>query len=83
MSKQPKKQSKPSINKIKKKENKKKPSFGVQRYRAIWEHIYKYKIPIGWQIHHIDYNHKNNSIDNLCAIPANLHKKFHEYQKIL
>ncbi len=37
----------------------------------------------GWQIHHIDYNHCNNSIDNLYYCPPTEHGKLHEWQGYL
>lgn len=50
------------------------------------EHIRIYKEEIGdyppdWQIHHIDCNKQNNSIDNLIAIPRDLHYKLHRMMK--
>jgi len=37
----------------------------------------------GWQIHHIDYNHCNNSIDNLYYCSPKEHGKLHEWQGYL
>ena len=37
----------------------------------------------GWQIHHIDYNHCNNSIDNLLYCSPKEHGKLHEWQGYL
>lgn len=41
-------------------------------------HRYKYKKEIrpildGWDVHHIDHDKTNNDIDNLVAIPKNIH----------
>ena len=35
------------------------------------------EIPNDWDVHHIDFNRKNNQIENLVAIPIELHKKIH------
>ena len=34
----------------------------------------------GWQIHHIDYNHCNNSIDNLMYCSVEEHGRYHAFQ---
>ena len=36
------------------------------------------KIPYNWDIHHIDFNHDNNNIDNLIAVPKIVHKVIHQ-----
>ena len=36
------------------------------------------KIPNDWEIHHIDFNHNNNDIDNLIAIPKIVHVVIHQ-----
>ena len=36
------------------------------------------KIPYDWDIHHIDFNHDNNSLDNLIAVPKTVHKVIHQ-----
>jgi hypothetical protein len=83
--KQAKKQSKPIINHKKNKVNIKstKKTYGAQRYRAIWQDYHHLKLPINWQIHHIDFNHKNNDIRNLLALPKSLHIQYHKLQLIL
>lgn len=35
-------------------------------------------IPKGWDIHHIDFNHDNNDIKNLIAVPKIVHKVIHQ-----
>ena len=46
-------------------------------YRKLYEkHIDK--IPKGYEVHHIDFNHKNNNIDNLIAIPKKVHTVIHQ-----
>lgn len=55
-------------------------------YRIIWE-LFKGPIPKGHQIHHLDYNHCNNRLDNLICCSAKEHGKYHgflyKYQNIL
>ena len=34
-------------------------------------------IPKGWVIHHIDFNHKNNELDNLQLMTISDHMKLH------
>lgn len=48
-------------------------------YRKIYENALQQKIPIEFEVHHIDLNHYNNDITNLVAIPKYLHKEFHKY----
>lgn len=46
-------------------------------YRILYEkHIEK--IPKDWDVHHIDFNHNNNSLDNLIAIPKVIHTVIHQ-----
>ena len=45
-------------------------------YRDIWEKTYG-PIPKGWHIHHIDRNHNNNDINNLCCVPPQVHYDIH------
>lgn len=49
-----------------------------ENYRLIYEDYYKFKIPKGWDVHHLDYNHKNNTPTNLLALPRELHQHLHE-----
>ena len=47
------------------------------KYRTLYEkHIEK--IPKGWHVHHIDFNHNNNSLDNLIAVPEIVHTVIHQ-----
>ena len=48
-------------------------------YREFYEDQTGVKIKKGFEIHHIDQNRKNNSIENLIAIPKKLHRQFHKY----
>lgn len=43
-------------------------------YRKCWG-----PIPIGWVIHHIDADKKNNRPINLIAMPAKLHNEIHSW----
>tara|TARA_R100001463_G_scaffold41227_2_gene87045 strand:+ start:1827 stop:2048 length:222 start_codon:yes stop_codon:yes gene_type:complete len=46
-------------------------------YRKLYEEQIG-KIPKGWQVHHIDFNHNNNSLDNLIAVPELVHTVIHQ-----
>jgi len=41
-------------------------------YRKKYERLYG-KLQDGWNIHHIDWNRKNNDLENLIAVPQKLH----------
>jgi len=45
-------------------------------YRNLYEKHYG-KIPNNWDIHHIDFNHNNNDIKNLIAVPKLVHMVIH------
>lgn len=49
----------------------------MESYRRTYE-MYCGKIPKGYEIHHIDFNHYNNDICNLVALPKELHQKYHK-----
>lgn len=46
-------------------------------YRKHYEKLTKIKVPEGFEIHHIDFNRKNNNIRNLVALPKYLHNEYH------
>lgn len=46
-------------------------------YKALFESHYGITVPKGYEIHHIDLNHDNNSIENLMVIPKGLHRRYH------
>ena len=46
-------------------------------YRKLYENKIG-KISNDWEIHHIDFNHNNNDIDNLIAIPKIVHVVIHQ-----
>lgn len=49
-----------------------------KNYRKFYEEIIGYKIPKGFDIHHLDYDNNNNKFDNLLMLPKKLHNKFHK-----
>ena len=49
----------------------------VTNYRKIYE-INICKIPDNWEVHHIDFNHDNNKLDNLIAVPSLVHMVIHQ-----
>jgi hypothetical protein len=56
----------------------KQPRIKKINYRKLYESE-QGKINEGWEIHHIDWNHENNVIDNLIAIPKKIHILVHKY----
>jgi hypothetical protein len=48
-------------------------------HRAVWFRYYG-PIPAGWQVHHIDGNRMNNSIDNLICMSHEDHEAVHKGQ---
>lgn len=46
-------------------------------YRQDYEKYYNTKVDGSWEVHHIDYNHDNNDMSNLVAIPDWLHHRLH------
>lgn len=46
-------------------------------YRQDYEEYYGIKVDKSWHIHHIDYNHNNNDINNLVALPDYIHIELH------
>ena len=51
--------------------------FCFMNYRKLYEKHYGIKIPPEYDIHHIDFNRDNNSIENLLLLPKDLHRKLH------
>ena len=47
-------------------------------YRKFYEKEHTMKIPKDWDIHHIDFDHNNNDINNLIAIPKYIHVFLHK-----
>jgi hypothetical protein len=46
-------------------------------YRKLYEQKIG-KIPDKWDIHHIDFNHDNNDLDNLIPVPPMVHMVIHQ-----
>lgn len=46
-------------------------------YRKYYEQYYGIKIPAQYDIHHMDLNRDNNSIDNLLLLPKDVHHRYH------
>ena len=46
-------------------------------HRLIWEAFYEKEIPEGYDIHHVDGNKLNNSIQNLQCVEHSKHLSFH------
>ena len=52
-------------------------------YKKAYENYYGIIVPDDFEIHHIDYNHGNNAMNNLVALPKELHRKLHETKRSL
>jgi|TARA_R110000824_G_scaffold50251_3_gene140525 hypothetical protein len=46
-------------------------------YRKLYEEN-NGKIPENWEVHHIDFNHNNNNLKNLIAVPSMVHMVIHQ-----
>ena len=46
-------------------------------YRKLYEKKIE-KIPNNWEVHHIDFIHNNNNINNLIAVPSMVHMIIHQ-----
>lgn len=46
-------------------------------YRKFYEKEMEIELPEDWDVHHVDGNRANNSIENLIAIPKKLHQNYH------
>ena len=51
-------------------------NYSITMHRYVWEY-YNGKIPDNCEIHHIDGNRGNNSIDNLQLMTVKEHKEYH------
>jgi len=47
-------------------------------YRRKYKTYFKIQIGKEYDIHHIDFNHENNDIDNLLLLPKDLHQRLHK-----
>lgn len=51
--------------------------FCFMDYRKFYEEKTKRRLPKNWEIHHINFNREDNSIENLLALPQKIHAAFH------
>ena len=49
----------------------------IKNYRSLYINQIK-SIPKDWEIHHIDFNHNNNDVKNLIAVPKIVHVTIHK-----
>lgn len=47
-------------------------------YRKKYKEYYGIEFDETFDIHHIDFNHDNNDIDNLILLPKKLHSDYHK-----
>lgn len=47
-------------------------------YRKLYERHYGIKIPPDYDIHHINFNHEDNRVENLILLPKKLHQRIHK-----
>ena len=52
-------------------------------YRKKYMEYYNIDLGEGFEIHHLDGNRNNNSIDNLLLLPKKLHREYHFYKNIV
>jgi len=50
-------------------------------YRYLVEQYIGFKLPAGYTIHHLNENHEDNRLENLCVIPTKLHVWIHRTGK--
>ena len=49
----------------------------IKNYRSLYINQIE-SIPKDWEVHHIDFNHNNNDIKNLIAVPKIVHVTIHK-----
>lgn len=49
----------------------------AKNYRLKYKRYYGIDFGVDFHVHHIDFNHENNSIDNLLLLPRELHERYH------
>jgi len=52
-------------------------------YKKIYEEYIGQTVPLDFHVHHMDGNHENNDINNLIAIPKELHEFLHSIRYII
>lgn len=50
----------------------------IMDYRKFYQEVTGELIPKCFDVHHIDFNRENNSIENLVSIPKELHQAYHK-----
>ena len=50
----------------------------IMDYRRKYKTYFKIQFGKEYDIHHIDFNHENNDIDNLLLLPKDLHQRLHK-----
>ena len=55
----------------------------LKNYRLKYKRYYNIDFDNTYDIHHMDFNHNNNDIDNLLLLPKKLHAKYHLCLEIL
>lgn len=53
----------------------------ISLHKYIWEQSHG-RIPDGYDIHHVDNNPENNSLENLVMMATNEHRRMHQLQKV-
>ncbi len=54
----------------------------TSNYRREYERYLGVPLPTGIHVHHIDHNQNNHDIENLVAIPASLHARYHFLERL-
>lgn len=54
-----------------------------ENYREIYKNYFNINFNDNYDIHHIDFDHSNNNIDNLILLPKELHNKYHNLINML
>ena len=55
----------------------------MSNYRQYYKDYYGIDFSDEYEIHHIDFNHKNNEINNLVLLPKKLHRQYHYLLNII
>lgn len=52
-------------------------------YKKKYEEYFEIKLNELFDVHHIDGNRENNNIENLLALPKDLHNKYHKLKSVV
>lgn len=55
----------------------------LKNYRLKYKRYYGIDFGNDFDIHHMDFNHSNNDINNLLLLPKKLHKRYHYHLNCL